>query len=102
EALSYAIDRQLIADEFYGFGSSAAKDVIYGDPLLESDATIYEHNPEKAAQILDDAGWAMGEQFREKDGVELNITFASSVNSRRQRTQAVIKSNLADIGIDVQ
>lgn len=102
EAISTAIDRQLIADRFYGFGSIPATNVVNGDPLTDSPNTSWEYDPAKAAQILEDAGWVMGDQVREKDGVELRIIFASSVNSRRQKTQAVVKSNLEAIGIAVQ
>ena len=103
EAIATAIDRQKIADEFYGLGQQPATNVIYGDPLTESPNTSWEFDLDKAAQILDDAGWALNSGgTREKDGVEIKIVYATSVNSVRQKTQAVIKSNLESIGIKVQ
>jgi peptide/nickel transport system substrate-binding protein len=102
EAIATAIDRQLIADEFYGLGQQPAANVIYGDPTTESPNTSWEFNLEKAAQILDDAGWTLDGDVRAKDGVELRIVYATSVNAVRQKTQAVIKSNLESIGIAVQ
>ena len=103
EAIATAIDRQTIADEFYGLGQEPAANVIYGDPLTESPNTSWEFNLEKAAQILEDAGWTLNDDgVREKDGVEIRIVYATSVNSVRQKTQAVIKSNLESIGIMVQ
>jgi peptide/nickel transport system substrate-binding protein len=102
EAISTAIDRQQIADAFYGFGQSPAVNAVYGDPRIASENTSWEYNPEKAAQILEDAGWVMEGDVRAKDGVELRIVYATSVNAVRQKTQAVIKSNLEAIGIAVQ
>ena len=52
--------------------------------------------------MLEDAGWKLNGDVREKDGVPLKLTYATTSNSdTRQRTQALIKSNLADIGIAV-
>jgi peptide/nickel transport system substrate-binding protein len=102
QAIATAIDRQTIADEFYGLGQQPASNVIYGDPTTESPNTSWEFDLEKAAQILDDAGWTLDGDVRAKDGVELRIVYATSVNAVRQKTQAVIKSNLESIGIAVQ
>lgn len=103
EAIATAIDRQTIADEFYGLGQPPATNLITGDPDIESDNTSWEFDLDKAAQILDDAGWVLNDDgTREKDGVEIKVVFATSVNSVRQKTQAVVKSNLEEIGINVQ
>jgi len=102
EAIATAIDRQTIADEFYGLGQQPATNIIYGDPAIESTNTSWEFNTEKAAQILEDAGWVMDGDVRAKDGVEMRVTYATSVSSVRQKTQAVIKQNLEAIGIGVQ
>lgn len=102
-AMMVGINRQLIADEFYGMGATAAKDVINGDPLLDSPNTEYVYDPDLAAQILDDAGWVMGESgIREKDGVALDLVFCSPIASRRQKTQSVIKANLEDVGFRIE
>ena len=103
EAIATAINRQLIADEFYGNGQRPAANLLYGDPLTESPNTDWEYNPEKAAQILEEAGWVMGDRdLRSKDGVDLKAVYATSVNPVRQKTQAVVKSNLEEIGIAIE
>ena len=101
-AIAMGIDRQKIADEFYGLGQQPATNVIYGDPLTESKNTSWEFDLDKAAKTLDDAGWVMDGDVRKKDGVEIKIVYATSVNQVRQKTQAVVKSNLESIGIKVQ
>ncbi len=99
-AITSAVDRELIATEFYGEGNPAAKNILSGIPALESPNTSFVFDTEAAAQILEDAGWT-GDGTRSKDGVELSVTYATSVNQVRQKTQAVVKSNLEEIGIEV-
>jgi peptide/nickel transport system substrate-binding protein len=102
QAIYTAIDRQLIADSFYGGGQEPATNILNGDPMTDSSSTSWEYNAEAAAQLLDGAGWAMEGDVRAKDGVELAVVYATSVNSVRQKTQAVVKSNLEAIGLKVQ
>lgn len=102
KAMSIAVDRQLIADEFYGLGATAAKDVINGDPVLNSPNTEYVFDTVAAAQVLEDAGWTLDGNVRSKDGVELSLVFASPTASRRQKTQSMVKQNLESIGFKIQ
>ncbi len=102
EAMNIAVDREQIATQFYGLGQIHAVNIVYGDPAVESPNTSWEYNPERAAQLLDDAGWTLNGDIREKDGVQLKVTYATSVNSVRQRTQAVAKQALENIGIAVE
>ena len=66
--------------------------------------TAYEFNLEKAATLLDDAGWedTNNNGVRDKNGVEMNILFTSSVNPVRQKTQEIIKQSLESIGMSVE
>ncbi len=102
EAVSIAINRELIANQFYGNEQPHAVNLLYGDPAIESPNTSWSFDPERANQILDDAGWVLDGNVRSKDGVELRATFASSVNPVRQKTQAVVKANLEEIGMQVE
>lgn len=102
EAVTLAINRDLIAEQFYGNGQPAAINLLNGDPMIESPNTSWTFDPERANQILDEAGWAKDGDLRVKDGMELKMVFAASVNPVRQKSQAVIKANLEDIGMGVQ
>lgn len=103
EAMNLACDRETIATEFYGEGQPTTPNVLTGYEPFESPNTDWEFNLEKAAQILEDAGWTMNDDgVREKDGVELKVVYATSVNSARQKTQAVIKQAFDSIGIKTQ
>ena len=71
---------------------------------FESPNTAYEFNPEKAKQLLDEAGWVTdgASGVRSKDGVKLSVLFQTSANPVRQQTQAIVKKNLEAIGVDVR
>lgn len=72
QAMMYALDRQLIADEIYlGFAEQADGTQPKLSPAYAPDRieTIYNYDPEKAIQVLEQAGWidSDGDGFREKD-----------------------------------
>jgi peptide/nickel transport system substrate-binding protein len=102
QALSYAIDRDTIANQFYGNGQVAAWNYLVGIPAYTTTNLPYAFDPAKANQLLDDAGWVLDGSTRAKDGIELAWKYQTSINTVRQKTQAVVKGNLADIGIDVE
>jgi peptide/nickel transport system substrate-binding protein len=102
EAMNFAADRETIATRFYGEGQPPTANILTGLESFESPNTSWEYNLEKAAQVLDEAGWVMEGDVRAKDGVELKIVYATSVNAVRQKTQAVIKEAFESIGIKVQ
>jgi peptide/nickel transport system substrate-binding protein len=102
QALASAIDRDAIAMQFYGEGQPAATDYLVGIPAYDSPHAPFVFDTTAANKILDDAGWVLDGETRKKDGVELSFVYQTSINAVRQKTQAVVKGNLADIGIDVQ
>jgi peptide/nickel transport system substrate-binding protein len=72
QAMMYALDRKLIAEEIYlGFaeqadGTQPKLSFAYAPDRIE---TIYNYDPDKANQMLEQAGWvdSDGDGFREKD-----------------------------------
>ena len=48
--------------------------------------------------MLDDAGWLLDGNRPQKGDIELKLTYATSVNSVRQKTQAVIKQGWEALG----
>ncbi len=69
----------------------------YNNPPL----TPYPYDPAQAKSLLDEAGWvdSNGDGVREKDGVKLEISHATTIREDRQDVQAVMQQNLADVGI---
>lgn len=100
KAMSMAIDREQIAEKLYG--SPATANMLVGLQAFESTNTAFAYDPEGAKAALEEAGWVMDGDVRAKDGVELSMVFTSTVNQRRQRTQAVVKANLEAIGFKVE
>ncbi len=102
QAIALAIDRELIVNRFYAPpGDRNSSNLINGIPVLDSPNTSWTFDPEQAAQVLDDAGWLLNGDVREKDGVQLDLRYSTSINSVRQKTQQVIKANLEAIGFSV-
>ena len=102
QAINTAVDRDTIADNFYGNGQPAATNILNGDPRTDSPNTSRTFDPDAAAAMLEEAGWVMDGDVRAKDGVKLEVVFATSVNPVRQKEQAVVKANLEAIGFKVQ
>jgi peptide/nickel transport system substrate-binding protein len=102
KAMNFAIDRDTIANEFYGNGQLAAWRYLVGLPAYENNNYPYTYDPAMANQLLDEAGWMMDGNTRSKDGVELSFTYQTTINPVRQDTQAVVQANLAEVGIDVE
>jgi len=104
QAINVAIDREKIASSFY-LGAPDEPPVatyVAGVEDLTSPDVTWEFNPDKANQLLDDAGWTKDGNVRKKDGVELKLSYATSVSQLRQKIQAVVKSNLEDVGFKVE
>jgi len=73
---------------------------FYNTPPLQN----YPYDPEQAKKLLDEAGWvdSNGDGVRDKDGVELVLTYGTTIREVRQDTQAVVQQDLAKIGIKVE
>ena len=96
QALNLAVQRDVISHQLYAgeeFEPPTAN-ILAGIPAMESPNTSWEFNIEEAKRILEEAGWTMQGDVRAKDGVELNITFVTSINPVRQKEQAIIKQAL--------
>lgn len=100
QAMALAIDREQIATNLYG--SPATANMLVGLAAFESPNTSFTYDPVAAEALLEEAGWVMTGDVRAKDGVELSLVLTSTVNQRRQRTQAVVKANLEAIGFKVE
>ncbi len=104
EALSLAIDRQTISEQLYGPSGQPTANVVLAPQQFVSENTDYEFDLERAAELLDEAGWvdSNDDGTRDKDGVEMQMVFQTSVNSVRQKTQEIVKQSLESIGISVE
>ncbi|MGK7946135.1 MAG: peptide ABC transporter substrate-binding protein, partial [Microcystaceae cyanobacterium] len=104
KAFSLAIDRETIAQQLYGVTGKATPNFLVLPKQFYSPNTSYEFNLEQAGQLLDQAGWqdSNNNGTRDKDGVEMEIVFQTSINPLRQKTQEIVKQGLQSIGVDVE
>ena len=78
-----------------------------GTPYTDVELTAsYPYDPEKAAALLDEAGWVMNEEtgIREKDGETLNLTFIydTAQDSLVSSYATLLKSQLEKVGIGLE
>jgi peptide/nickel transport system substrate-binding protein len=103
QAMSLLIDRNALEQFIYGRGGPATANFLNNPPRFRSENMRFEFSIQKANEILDRAGWVRGRDgIRAKDGVRLRFIYQTSVNTPRQRTQAVYKQAAQRAGIDLE
>jgi peptide/nickel transport system substrate-binding protein len=103
QAIQYAIDKQLIVDKLlYGKAKVTSTEIPDGW-AANRDLPPSEYNPEKAAQLLDEAGWKVGaDGIREKDGVRMRLKITTTTgNKLREQVEQVLVSMLKKVGIEM-
>ena len=107
QALLYALDRDLIAEKVYqGFavradGTQPVLSIAHDPKRI---TTIYTYDPEKAKQLLADAGWAdaNGDGIVEKDGKAFSFEFQySQTSDENNQLVPYLQQAWKAIGIDL-
>jgi len=102
QAIQLGIDKQKIVNTLlYGnvkVGTSVLPTGQFACPQPAS-----EYNPEKAKQLLDEAGWVVGaDGIRSKDGVRMSLKLTSTAgNQLREQTGQVLVEMMKAIGIEL-
>ena len=103
QAISLCVDRDGVQRFIYGRTGIATANFLNNPQRFVSKNTKYEFNPDKAAQVLEAAGWKKGaDGIREKGGKKLKLVFQTSINGPRQKTQQIIKQAAQKAGIDME
>jgi peptide/nickel transport system substrate-binding protein len=103
QALSLLVDRAAVQAHIYGRAATATANFVNAPDRFASKDTHWEFNPEKANQLLEQAGWRRGDDgVRTKDGKRLKLVFQTSINAPRQKTQAIVKQACQKAGIDME
>ena len=104
QALSMAIDTNIIAEQLYGRSGKATCNFINSPAAAVSMNTSCDQDIAAANAMLDEAGImdTNGDGFREYDGHELRVQYQTSTNAVRQNTQALIKQWWSEIGVDTE
>jgi peptide/nickel transport system substrate-binding protein len=103
QAIALLIDSKSVEQHIYGRTGPATRDFLNNPPRFRSKANPIEFNIDKAADILEKAGWKKGSDgIRAKDGKKLKFVYQTSINQPRQKTQAIIKQAAQKAGMDME
>lgn len=106
QAMAMAISRQAIARALLaplGISAEPLNNHIFmsnQEGYRDNSGDVGHYNPERAKQLLDEAGWKMDGTVRKKDGKPLEIVaiIPSAVNTSRQETE-LMQNMLAQVGM---
>ena len=101
QAYALAIQRDVIVNQLYGPTGKVTPNVLAAPPKFVSQNTSWKFDTDAANKLLDDAGWTKNGDVRAKNGVQMKITYSTSVNSLRQKEQEIVKQGLSQIGLNV-
>jgi peptide/nickel transport system substrate-binding protein len=105
QAVSYAIDRdRMINNIFRGLGKPQVSHISRQSPFYYDGLKGYPYNPEKAKQLLIEAGFKYNQQGQLFDQDGNRVSFVLNTNSGNKIREAMgnqIEEDLAKIGIKV-
>lgn len=101
-AINYGVDRQAMIDNVLNGYGTPAYSVCDSSPWGSPDMKV-ETDAEAAKKLLDEAGWALGEDgIRSKDGVRAAFDmYYASDDSVRQALAAEFADQMKELGIEV-
>ncbi|NYD67296.1 ABC transporter substrate-binding protein [Agromyces atrinae] len=105
EAISAAVNAEEVRDtalnDLFAVGTSALASTT---PGASDESEYFEFDPERAAELLDEAGWTEGSDgIREKDGERLSLTIAWITNfGPNQTSLELIQQQLKAVGIEIE
>jgi len=106
QALNYALDKELITQELtHGLGRRATGMYLPTSWVYNPDVETFAYDVDKANQLLDDAGWAMGDDgVRAKDGERLSFQFIYGPNNDviREQMATVAQEYWSEVGAEVE
>lgn len=105
-AIAHAIDKSEIIDVvLFGLGKPATGPYVPNTWPYNPDIREYDHNPQKAKDLLKEAGWedTDGDGIVDKDGNPFEFTILTNMGNRlRMNTATIIQWRLEKIGIKVE
>lgn len=108
QAIAYAIDRQtMINNIFRGLGAHQNSSISLKSPYYassEKNLNVYDYNPEKAKQLLQESGFQYNNkgQLLDADGNRVRFTLITNAGNKiREAMGSQIKQDLSKIGIQV-
>ena len=102
QAIQYAIDKNTIIDKLlYGKARPGTTEIPDGW-AHNPDVKATEYDPEKAKQLLEEAGWKPGpDGIRQKDGNRLRLKITTTTgNKLREMVEQVLVAQMKAVGIE--
>jgi peptide/nickel transport system substrate-binding protein len=94
QAIAYALDRQPMIEYLWGGWAQPARSVLPPQSwAYNGNVPAYDHDPVKAGQLLDAAG------YPEENGVRFHITMKTSTIESTRLMVAVMQRQLREVGI---
>lgn len=94
QAITYAIDRRPMLQYLMRDFARPADSVLPPESwAYDKDVTHYDHNPDRAKQLLEQAG------FSEANGVRFHLTMKTSTDENTRLLAAVLQQQLREVGI---
>jgi peptide/nickel transport system substrate-binding protein len=94
QAIAYALDRQPMIEYLWGGWAQPARSVLPPQSwAYNGNVPAYDHDPVKAGQLLDAAG------YPEENGVRFHITMKTSTIESTRLMVAVMQQQLREVGI---
>jgi peptide/nickel transport system substrate-binding protein len=102
QALAFGVNRDEVNQVVYEGGAGPADSVISTFGWAYDPATaLYNYDPERAGQLLDEAGWTMGDAgIRQKDGQDLTVVHLALTSVKQ--VAELVQAQLKDIGVNVE
>jgi peptide/nickel transport system substrate-binding protein len=103
QALNLLVDRSAVQEQIYGRQGRTSANFLNAPSKFRSPNMKWEFNPDRANQVLEQAGWKRGaDGLRAKDGKRLKFVYQTSTNAPRQKTQQIVKQACAKAGIEIE
>jgi len=107
KAITYAVNRQEMLDSFFqGQGTIISGPYAPGSWAYNLDVEPLPYDPEKAIELLNEAGFVQGDDgIMEKDGEKLSLTLKVPIEKESEAVKRVVlafKNYLGKIGVDIK
>lgn len=103
QALAYGLDRDALNQAVYGGLNEPAYSPLMRITLGYDPATeaLFNYDKAKAEQTLEDAGWVMNGDYREKDGVKLSLYWPVQEREPDKSQATFCQGAWREIGVEV-
>jgi peptide/nickel transport system substrate-binding protein len=103
QALGLLVDRAAVEEHIYGRTGVATGNFLNNPKRFRSPNTKWQFNVDKAIEVLEAGGWKKGaDGIRAKDGKRLKLVYQTSINTPRQKNQAIVKQACQKAGVEME